>query len=717
MKRLLIGLMTLIATAATAFAAGFVKPNDMGTGALLFESNQAGQFVEAPRLDTDFDVTVTGQIARTRVTQRFENPAQGWVEGVYVFPLPENAAVDTLKMVIGDRVVIGDIKEKQEAKIIYEQAKAAGQKAALLEQERPNIFTNSIANIGPGETIVVQIEYQQPVRQTSGEFSLRVPMVVAPRYNALPEIVRSVAMGQEPELEQFAVADPVPDRDRISPPVLDSRKNKPVNPITVSVKLEPGFDLGAVKSSYHDVVQAGDADSREVQFRNPEFADRDFELTWTAKDQKAPTVSVFAETVNNSDYALVQVTPPAVETEQKRLPREAIFVIDNSGSMSGPSMPQAKASLIYALDRLQPGDRFNVIRFDNTMELVFPRTVEATPENVTYARNFVGNLDANGGTEMLAPLAAALNDATPEDGAYLRQIVFLTDGAIGDEQRMFDLIGKERGRSRIFMVGIGSAPNSFLMTRMAEIGRGTFTQIGEGGQVEERMRDLFAKLENPVVTELKASADSNAIDITPSVLPDLYKGEPLTLLVKTAKLQGKLTVSGKVGGQNWSRTLELGQPTPGAGIAKLWARRGIEDAEVAVSLQREHPAAADAKILALALEHHLVSRVTSLVAVDKTPSRKPGEKLVRADVPLNLPAGWDFDKVFGGEQPTLERRAAIDPIQLASLKTAAAPANNATKAKQLPLPQTATPAELFTLIGFALMILAWVLYIRARRLA
>ncbi len=715
MKRLLISMTALAAMASTALASSLVRPNDMGTGALLFESKQPGQFIQAPRLDTDFEVTVTGQIARTRVTQRFENPAQAFVEGVYVFPLPENAAVDTLKMVIGERVIVGDIKEKQEAKAIYEQAKASGQKAALLEQERPNIFTNSIANIGPGESVVVQIEYQQPVRQTSGEFSLRVPMVVGPRYNPAPGLVQAVSGPTEAEM--FVVNDPVPDRARIEPPVLDPRTNSPVNPITVTVNLEPGFNLGQVKSSYHEVQQAGDADSRKVQLSYPAFADRDFELLWTAQDQKQPTVSVFAESVNANDYAMVQVTPPAVEAAQKPLPREAIFVIDNSGSMSGDSMPQAKASLIYALDRLQPGDRFNVIRFDNTMDLVFPNVVEATRENIDFARTFVSRLDANGGTEMLAPLAAALNDQTPDDNGFLRQIIFLTDGSIGNEQQMFDMIGKGRGRSRVFMVGIGSAPNSFLMTRMAELGRGTFTQIGQGNQVEERMRDLFAKLENPVVTGLNAQASATGVELTPNTLPDLYKGEPLTMLIKTTKLEGTITVSGYVAGQAWTQTVALDKPTSGSGIAKLWARRGIEDAEVSQSLRGVPSMLADARILQLATEHHLVSRMTSLVAVDKTPSRPAGQRLTRADIPLNLPAGWDFDKVFGGEKPAIERKASLDNVQLASLKTSLAPVTTAHSARQMILPQTATRAELFTLFGFGFLISAAFLYFRARRLA
>src|SRR5205823_4107292 len=341
----MLAVMIFIALPLAARANMFVKPGEMGTGALLFQSNEEGKYVEAPRVASDFDVTVTGPIARTRVTQQFRNPTDGWAEGVYVFPLPGNAAVDTLKMVIGTRVIIGDIKEKQEAKQIYEEAKAKGQKAALLEQERPNIFTNQIANIGPGETVVVQIEYQEAIRQSGGVFSLRVPMVVGPRYDPSPKLEMSG------ETDQVLVSDAVPDRRRIEPPVLDPRKHAPVSPVTLTVHLNPGFALGEVKSAYHNVDIATTAADREVvTLADPEFANRDFELTWQPQPGTQPGIGLFSERLGNDDYALAFITPPAPTGTETRAPREVIFVIDNSGSMGGPSIAQAKASLLYALD-------------------------------------------------------------------------------------------------------------------------------------------------------------------------------------------------------------------------------------------------------------------------------------------------------------------------------------------------------------------------------
>jgi Ca-activated chloride channel family protein len=683
---------------ALAAAPGLVTPNDMGTGSLLFRSTEPGRFIEAPRLASDFNISVTGLIARTRVTQQFENPAAGWVEGVYVFPLPEGAAVDTLKMVVGNRVIVGDIRERQEAKQIYEAAKAAGQKAALLEQERPNMFTTSVANIGPGDRVVIQIEYQEAIRQSGGEFGLRVPMVVGPRYNPAPDLIVGA------ETETITISDPVPDRDRISPPVLDPRLHGPVNPVTLTLRLAPGFPVSAVQSHHHEIVAEAQADGSQTLSLVPgtTFADRDFELTFRAALGAEPAVGLFHERAAGQDYVLAMISPPAAMPAAAPAAREAIFVIDNSGSMGGPSMAQARNSLLYALSRLAPEDRFNVIRFDDTMEQLFTTAVPATRDNVETARAFVSRLEAEGGTEMLPPLKAALADTDPAGKDHVRQVVFLTDGAIGNEQEMFDALAQRRGRSRVFMVGIGSAPNSFLMSRMAEIGRGSFTHIGESEQVETRMRELFAKLENPAVTDIRVAFDDGTAAVTPDVMPDLYQGEPLVVLARLSGLGGGVTVSGRIGDRQWTTRLQLTGADPGQGIARLWARRKIDSAEVAVAMNEIAPEEADRRVLALALEHHLVSRRTSLVAVDTMPGRPREQKLSRAEVPLNLPAGWDFDKVFGEPVKTRHAGLALKQLALTEVARGARQAEGA----DLVLPQTGTGSALAMLLGLLALALA-----------
>jgi len=696
--------------------AALIKPGDARAGSLLLKTDDG--YAEANRLGIDVDLTVSGPTVRARVTQVFRNPTSSWMEAVYVYPLPAGGAVDTLKMVVGDRVIVGDIKERQQARVIYEQARANGQTAALTEQQRPNIFTNSVANIGPGETVLVQIEYQEPVGQTGNEFSLRVPMVVGPRYNPTA-IVQSVDIRPDGRGWGASSTDPVPDRDRIAPPVLDPASNAPINPTSITVHLQAGFPLGEVKSHHHAVkIENPDAATRVIRLADGMVpADRDFELSWTPAAEKAPSVGLFREHVGDADYLLAFVTPPATApTDQKPMPRDVIFVIDNSGSMGGTSIAQAKASLIYALGRLRPGDRFNVIRFDDTMDVLFPASVAADAEHLGRATAFVSALQANGGTEMVPAMRAALTDDTKDGADHVRQVVFLTDGAIGNEQQLFEAITAMRGRSRVFMVGIGSAPNTYLMTRAAELGRGAFTHIGSVDEVEERMRGLFAKLENPAVTGLSAKLSDGTADMTPAIIPDLYRGEPLVLAAKLDHLAGSVEIRGRIGDRPWVVTLPLANAAEGKGLSKLWARRKISDAEVARTLRQTSPEDADKTVLALALEHQLVTRLTSLVAVDRTPRRPEGEPLKLSELPINLPAGWDFAKLFGERQQVpaaqTERRADAGDagtlnarIRLAALKRS----TDLVATTTVQLPKTATDAELKMIAGVILLALSLVL--------
>ena len=662
------------------------EQDSVQSGSLLVQGKD-GAPLQAIRLGTDVDLTVSGPTVRGKITQAFRNPTKQWVEAVYLYPMPEDGAVDSLKLVVGDRVIVGEIKPKAQAREIYETAKADGQKAGLIEQQRPNMFTTAVANVGPGETVLVQIEYQAPVRQSSGVYSLRVPLVVGPRYN--PGV-------------RADGSDPVPDRAVLEAPViLDPRVHGKTNPVSITVHLQPGFSLGDVSSSFHAINNASDrAGGRTITLKSGDVpADRDFELTWKPSLFAGPQASLFRETIDGEDYVLAFLTPPSKAASSRQPAREIVFVIDNSGSMGGESMRQAKASLVYALGRLKPADRFNVVRFDDTMETLFADTVSADGGNVKAAQDFVKGLEASGGTEMLPAMRAALADPRPTDERYIRQVVFLTDGEIGNDQELLEAVGQGKGRSRVFMVGIGSAPNSFLMTRASEIGRGTFTHIGSTAQVETRMRELFTKLEQPVATELTATLNGVTSDITPAVLPDLYRGEPVVVAAKVSELKGAMTIAGLIDGKPWSIDLALAKAVPGQGISKLWARREITDAEVARTLRQLSDERADARILEVALAHKLVSSQTSLVAVDRTPSRPEGTPLVRADLPLNLPAGWDFDALFGDTV----RHAKAGGAELAE--------------NGLDLPQTATDAELRLWSGLALAILgsALMIFVLRRR--
>ena len=696
---------------ARADSTGLVRLADVESGALLLNSTEPGKYVPAPLLATDVKIDISGPIARARVTQHFINPGDGWVEGKYVFPLPENSAVDTLKMVIGTRIIEGQIKEKQEARQIYEEARADGRRASLVEQQRPNVFTNSVANIGPQETIVVQIEYQQTVRQDGDAFSLRFPMVVAPRYvpkSATPQLV-DFKPGEGGWGEILPPREPL---DLEQPPVLHPDMGQ-INPVSLAISLDAGFALGTVESAHHEISLSRDGTRKATLTLAEELtpANRDFELVWKPAAASAPAAALFRERVGDEDYVLVMLTPPASSTVSAAKPREVILVIDNSGSMSGPSMDQAKKSLIWALDRLKPADTFNVIRFDDTTTVLFPQAVPAHGENLDLARRYVGNLEANGGTEMLPALKASLLDPDAGDSSRLRQVVFLTDGAIYNERELFTEITSNLGRSRIFTVGIGSAPNSYFMARAAEAGRGTFTHIGSEMQVAERMSVLFEKLQNPVMTDIAASwPDGRNTQSWPNPVPDLYKGEPIVLSARMPKAEGTLTLKGQLAGAPWEIRLPLdaGQTRPG--IGKLWARRKIEQLEADARIEgdwQKH----DGDILKTALDHHLVSRLTSLVAVDVTPVRPDGEELTTRDMPINLPDGWDYEKVFGSETAPAARRTTLHAAPSPMLAMAAtAPAADAATTG-LALPQTSTDAATMITRGLLVIMLTALLAI------
>ena len=674
----LVGSFLFLAKAATAL----VAINDVHSGSLLIKDAQPGLFAEAPKVATDYTTSVAGPIARTIVTQQFYNPSDQWVEGVYVFPLPDHAAVDSLKIVEGTRVIIGDVKEKQQAKAIYEEAKASGKGASLLEQQRPNLFTNSVANIGPHEKVLIQIEYQEQLHQSGGTYSLRLPLVAAPRYEAKPQV--TTVEFQAGGFASTTTAVP-------QPPVLNPATDGVSNPVSITVNLDAGFTLGDVKSETHqlDVKNKSD-EAKVVSLTGAVPADRDFELTWKAKGV-APQAGLFKERVNNHDYLLAFVTPPETAPTTE-LPRDITFVIDNSGSMAGTSMPQAKQSLLYGLSQLKAGDQFNVIRFDNTMTNLFGGTVAATEDNLAKARNFVENIQAHGGTEMVAPMRAALADLTPDDKTHLRQVVFITDGEISNEQELFSTIAGAHGRTRVFMVGIGSAPNTYLMTHASQLGHGTYTQISEPKQLNARMTELFGKIGHPVITDLKVQVMGSSAKASTDQLPDLYRGEPVRVLLEGEALSGEILITGKIGNQPWQTKLPIAKAGAAIGVGKLWARDRINDLETAVTLRQMTSEQSNSKILALALEQHLVSSQTSLVAVEKSPRRPPGVALTRADVPLNLPAGWEWEKVFG-TSPAIDTEAIYEKAQ------ADTPSTSVAAMEQVALPQTATDGQLLAILG------------------
>lgn len=639
-QRYSIGTLTLVAVVASCLVIPHARAQDgsdpAAGGALMLRAKGIATTMPAVRLGTDMDVTVSGQVLRVRVTQAFRNTSDKWMEATYLYPLPDDGAVDTMKMVVGQRVIIGKIKRRIEAREIYEAAKAEGRKAGIAESDRPNLFRNSVANIAPGETVLISIEYQAPVRQLGGEFVLRLPLVVGPRYVPQHTLMSSAA---------------VADATRVTAPLATPAPGVSLNPISITVHLAPGFAPANIISPYHriSVLDVGPTERTITLAAGEEPADRDFELRWRSASAD-PTIGLFCQTLDGQQYIMATITPQTTIETVKSAPREMIFVIDNSGSMGGKSMAAAKQSLLHALGTLRPEDTFNVIRFDDTMTRLFDHATLASPDQIALAQRFTDGLDAAGGTEMLPALKSALVDDHPGDKG-VRQVIFLTDGDLSNEKEMMAQIAANGGRSRVFMVGIGSAPNNFLMHRMAEAGRGTYTNIGEGAEVMAKMTALLDRLTSPAVREVSVRVEGVPLELTPQRLPDLYAGEPLVLLGKGAEVKGTLVVTGMIGDKPWSQTVALDQAKDSPAVARLWANRRIADVEAQRWSGQIESDAADEAIAQLGLSYNLVTTQTSLVAVDETPARPQGTKLTQEELPLLLPKGWDFDKLVGNDLP------------------------------------------------------------------
>ncbi|HUP31149.1 MAG TPA: marine proteobacterial sortase target protein, partial [Usitatibacter sp.] len=572
-----VGIAVLMSVAILALStethAAVVGLEDAKSGELLFGTDESGRFVMAPKVSTEVAIEVHGMVARTRLTQVFHNPAAEFVEGIYVFPLPEKAAVDRLWMKIGERTIEGHVQEKEKARATYEQAKGEGRKAALVVQQRPNLFTNAVAHIGPDERIEIRIEYQQSLAYEDGRYRLRLPMAVSPRY--VP-VVDPNALPDEPKaLEARAELQPAVLR---MPPQSSSRGTL-VNPIDIAVMLDAGVPIIDVASTYHETRVEKQSGARAVVLlaKDQVEMDRDFELTWRVAGT-APQAAMFVQRKGDTDYALLMVVPPrpqaAESGDHQRLPRETILIVDTSGSMQGSPMDQAKLALEHALRTLRPTDRFNVLEFNSITRALYTDAMPATATNIAEARAWVQKLQAGGGTNMAPALTLALPGGdTP---GYLRQVVFMTDGAVGNEDELFRLITQRLGGSRLFTVGIGAAPNGHFMAKAAQFGRGSFTHIGDLREVQEKMVELFAKIEAPVLRDVTIRwADGTAVETFPARVPDLYLGEPVLVAASTRKALSTVVVSGMRGNQPWSVALTPAADANAAGVGALWAREKI----------------------------------------------------------------------------------------------------------------------------------------------
>lgn len=635
------------------FAQTSEPESEPGAGVLML-SGAGGDSVSATVLKTGYEVTVSGLIARTRLTQSFENTGDDWMEGRYLFPLPENASVYYLKMTTdGGQDIVGRIRPRESARRIYEKARSDGKQAARVEQQRANLFTTHLANIPPGETVQVTLHYQQKVDYRAGEFELRLPTTLTPRYiPGEPPPGKSWRQGwamptdQVPDAPAITSASVRP--DQLAP---DSHRAR------IRVTLNPGLPLERIESPSHTIRQSpeGPDGAVRVALRQGRAAmDRDFILRWQPRRGQAPSAAVFHEQFNGEDY-LMTLLLPGLE-EQGDLPRTLVFVMDTSGSMAGNSLDQARRSLLGALDSLKPGDRFNIIRFAGDTSALFSSPVPATRAHLAQARQAVRGYQANGGTEMAPALTESLaqaNSAGPEEGAdqeagvRVRQVVFLTDGAVGNEAALFRQIQKQLGQARLFTVAMGTAPNLHFMREAARFGRGRSLAIQGGDQAQSgdrKLTEFLHGIASPVLTDIQSQWPSSTAgqQVWPERPGDLFRREPLMQVARGVSPQSvpsEVVLSGRrPDGSSWQQRLDLQHAASAEGVHREWARQAIdriEDRRIEAPLSSVDKA----EIVRLATEHTLATRLTSFVAVADRPVRDTGDTLRKASVPSLLPAG------------------------------------------------------------------------------
>jgi Ca-activated chloride channel family protein len=629
-----------------------------------------------PLKHTDVTADVAGYVARVTVRQEFGNPSNTPIEAVYTFPLPADAAVDDMTMVIGKRVVRGQIMRREEAREVYEAAKAAGKAAALLDQERPNIFTQSVANIMPGDKITITISYVHLLKYEEGRYEFVFPMVVGPRYTPGGGYTTPGRRG-EPSPQKQITTDPgktsvVTDADKITPPITPPR-TRAGHDISLTVNLDAGLPIQQVGSALHNVIIQRPGPTRAViRLRSEkEIPNKDFILRYTAAGSElqegiltyAPGSAIQnpQSKIQNSGggYFTLIIQPPLAPPQAMIAPKEMVFVIDQTGSQSGLPIAKAKETMRYCIRHMNPGDTFQLIGFNTGVYPCFPGPVPATPENVRKAFAFLAPLEGGGGTDILKSVDYALQ--IPDDPARLRIVCYMTDGYVGNDMQIIDYIGKSRGRARMFPFGIGQSVNRFLIDGMAREGRGAPDYVTLSAPGEEIAAKFYRRIASPLLLDPQIDWGGLPVeDVYPKHIPDVFSAGPIIVKGRyTQAGEGDITLHGILRGQPWSRTIHVVFPAvkpDGSALATLWAREKIEDMQNQdwIGAQTGNPKEEiKEQIVNTALEYRLMSQYTSFVAVEERVVNVGGRQRT-VDVPVEMPEGVRYEGIFGDKEVTRE---------------------------------------------------------------
>lgn len=573
----------------------------------LFAAGRNGETLGiCPLKNTKVRANVSGFVARVNVVQEFENSYAETIEAVYMFPLSNKGAVDSMTMTIGSRTIKGAIMTREAARKTYDAAKSNGQTAALLDQERPNIFTQSVANILPGEKIVVEISYVETLKFEDGAFEFVFPMTVAERY--------------------IPASMPAKNAAKITPTFSTTRAG---HTISIGVSIDAGVPLNTVESPTHLIDSASfSASSSRIVLRDSEtIPNKDFVLRFDVTGAKTNDAILTHRDGRDGFFTFV-LTPPDAPRTEDITPKEIVFVLDSSGSMDGFPIEKAKEAIRLSLDGLYPHDTFNLITFAGSTSVLFQNPVPATQENINSARSFLQNEGAGGGTEMMTAIRAALEPTDSQE--HLRIVCFMTDGLVGNENEIIAEVQKHP-KARVFSFGIGSSVNRELLDKVAQEGRGEATYVTKEEGSEKAARQFYERVRSPMLTDV--TVDFNGLpvaDVYPKKPGDFFGAKPLVMHGRyTAGVRGKITLRGKLAGLDYSRDIDVELPekqTENASLASLWARSRVDELTTLglADVMPAKKAATRKSVTEIALKYGLMTEFTSFVAVDETIRSFPG---------------------------------------------------------------------------------------------
>jgi Ca-activated chloride channel homolog len=604
-------------------------------GGLYVQSPEGKQLV-FPLKHTEVIAKIAGNLSRVEVIQSFENPFTQPLEAVYVFPLPDEAAVDDMEIKIGSRIIKGNIKKREEAVAIYEKAKQEGRTAGLLEQERDNIFTQSLANIKPGEQIDVTIRYTESLKFEAGNYEFVFPMVVGPRY--IPGTT----------IDGSGDTDQVPDASRITSPVVPEGMRTRHN-INVTVEIDAGLPISEVRSPSHQLKIEHSGQIVRIKLAGEDtIPNKDLILRYQVSGQETQS-TVLTQADDRGEHFAIYLIPALEYSTDEIVSKDVVFLVDTSGSQSGDPLWKCQELMRRFINGLNPNDTFTIIDFSDRVRQLSPKPLPNTSENRAQAIAYINNLQANGSTEMLSGIRTAINFPTPT--GRLRSVVLLSDGYIGNENEILAEVQQHlQPGNRLYSFGVGSSVNRFLLNRIAEIGRGISQIIRHDEPTEEVAEKFYRQINNPVLTNIQISwhGDTESPVIYPAIAPDLFSEQPLVLFGrKQDRAGGNLQISGiAAGAKNYKKTFHLiFEETGNLAVAQLWGRACIKDL-MNQMVSCETKAGVEA-VTETALTYQLLSQYTAFVAVSDDVRVEPGSEYLSMQMPVEMPEGVSYQGVFG----------------------------------------------------------------------